>query len=159
MKTNGLRIIIYRGILLAVLSLYFLLVFGQTEKDSSLRFTRADETLTSAPAKLLNFEGVSSENQVRLAWEFDNMRDLDQCVLERADEQGGFKPVAYFFITEDINIPKLHFTDKVKTGRNYTYRLVMTGRDGIKNATNTLKFSCKSGRQDRQTLPPPLVAN
>ena len=46
MKANGFRLIIYRAILLVLLSLYFILVFGQVP-DSSNYFQQVKYTITS----------------------------------------------------------------------------------------------------------------
>ncbi len=119
MKANGLRLIIYRAILLVLLSLYFILVFGQVP-DSSSYFQQVKYTITSNQSlpKLLAFDGVSSDKQVKLNWRFETMAGLDACVLERADKSNDFKPIAYFFMTEDINIPALKYTDKVPAKLN-----------------------------------------
>jgi hypothetical protein len=133
MKANGFRLIVYRAILLVLLSLYFILVFGQVP-DSSNYFLQVNyATITkqkqSLP-KLLSFDGVSSDKQVKLKWKFETTAGLDACVLERADKSNVFKPVAYFFLTEDINIPSLKYTDKVPENATYFYRLKLTGKDG-----------------------------
>jgi len=164
MKTNGSRGIIYKGILLILLSLYFLLVFGNPGKPVASGFLQNVALhLHPAPAivdtplpKLLSFEGISSSKQVRLNWKFETTEGLDECILERADKSGEFKPVAYFFMTEDIHIPDLKFTDHVPKSTTYHYRLRLTGKNGDKQLTRTLSFKC-SKQDQKQSLNGPLV--
>jgi hypothetical protein len=119
MKANGFRLIVYRAILLVLLSLYFILVFGQVP-DSSNYFSRSTTLLQKQQSlpKLMSFDGISSDKQVKLNWRFETTAGLDACILERADKSNDFKPIAYFFMTEDINIPTLKYTDKVPQGCN-----------------------------------------
>jgi hypothetical protein len=130
MKANGLRLMIYRFILLILLSLYFTLVFGQGT-DSGVAFKHSNYPVTeqSIP-KLLSFDGMFVDKQVKLNWKFETTAGLDECVLERSDSLNDFKPVAYFFMTEDIHIPALKFTDKTQGSKTYFYRLKLTGKDG-----------------------------
>ena len=145
MKANGFRLIIYRAILLVLLSLYFILVFGQVP-DSSNYFQQINYTITRKQSlpKLLNFDGVSTEKQVRLNWRFETTAGLDRCVLERADKSNDFKPIAYFFITEDINIPALKYTDKVPQNATYFYRLKLTGKDGSADSSRVVAIKIGS---------------
>jgi len=156
MKTNGLRALIYKGILLILLSLYFLLVFGESASAPLNRDFGASLRASIPLPKLLSFEGVVSNKQVKLNWQFETTEGLDECIVERADKSGEFKPVAYFFITEDIHIPNLHFTDNVTKNRTYYYRLKITGKDGDKQYTKTLTFQMKKQDQ-KQSLNYPLV--
>jgi|SRR5689334_20565044 len=144
MKTNGFRLIVYRAILLVLLSLYFVLVFGQAPDSSSyfLRTNYATTTSQSLP-KLLSFYGVSSDKLIRLSWRFETTAGLDACVLERADKSGDFKPIAYFFMTEEINIPNLKYVDKVPHDATYSYRLKLTSKDG--NVDSSKVIMIKSG--------------
>jgi len=140
MKANGFRLIVYRAILLVLLSLYFILVFGQVP-DSSNYFQRVNYTITkhqSSLPKLLDFDGISSDKQVKLNWRFETTAGLDACVLERADKSNDFKPIAYFFMTEDINIPSLKYTDKVPQDATYFYRLKFTGKDGSTDSSKAV---------------------
>src|SRR5262249_20835884 len=119
MKTNGLRSFIYKSILLVLLSLYFLLVFGRQNTATPIISSRIAPNIESpikvdTPLpKLLSFEGTSSNKEVKLNWKFETTEGLDECIVERADKSGKFKPVAYFFMTEDIHIPDLKFTDRL----------------------------------------------
>jgi hypothetical protein len=106
MKTSGLRNVILKAILLILFCLYFLLVFSKTLSamvvlpDHNRNFS--SELLSSEPGplpKLLSFEGLSSNRQVKLNWKFETTEGLDECIVERADKSGTFKPVAYFFMT------------------------------------------------------------
>ncbi|HEV8507995.1 MAG TPA: hypothetical protein VGQ53_21480 [Chitinophagaceae bacterium] len=136
MKANGFRLIVYRAILLVLLSLYFILVFGQVP-DSSNYFQQVNYTTTKQQSlpKLLSFDGVSSDKQVKLNWTFETTAGLDACILERADKSNDFKPIAYFFMTEDIDIPSLKYTDKVPRDATYSYRLRLTGKDGSSDSS------------------------
>jgi len=148
MKANGFRLIIYRAILLVLLSLYFILVFGQVP-DSSNYFQQINYTVTGKQSlpKLLNFDGVSSAKQVKLNWRFETTAGLDRCVLERADKSNDFKPIAYFFITEDINIPALKYTDKVPQNATYFYRLKLTGKDGSADSSKVVTIKIGSDQK------------
>jgi len=148
MKANGFRLIVYRIILLILLSLYFILVFGQVP-DSSNYFQQVNYSITAKPSlpKLLDFDGVSSDKQVKLNWRFETTAGLDACVLERADKLNEFKPVAYFFITEDINIPALKYTDKVPENATYFYRLKLTGRDGSADSSRVVTVRVSSDQK------------
>ena len=59
MKANGFRLIVYRAILLVLLSLYFILVFGQVP-DSSNYFQQVNYTISKHESlpRLLSFDGV-----------------------------------------------------------------------------------------------------
>ena len=148
MKANGFRWIIYRAILLVLLSLYFILVFGQVP-DSSNYFQQINYTVTGKQSlpKLLNFDGVSSDKQVKLNWRFETIAGLDRCILERADKSNDFKPIAYFFITEDINIPALRYTDKVPQNAIYFYRLKLTGKDGSADSSKVVTIKIGSDQK------------
>ena len=148
MKANGFRLIVYRIILLILLSLYFILVFGQVP-DSSNYFQQVNYNITAKQSlpKLLDFDGVSSDKKVKLNWRFETTAGLDACVLERADKSNEFKPVAYFFITEDINIPALKYTDKVPENATYFYRLKLTGRDGSADSSRVVTVRVSSDQK------------
>jgi hypothetical protein len=148
MKANGFRLIVYRAILLVLLSLYFILVFGQVP-DSSNYFQQVNYTITKQPSlpKLLNFDGVSSDRQVNLNWRFETTAGLDGCVLERADKSNDFKPIAYFFITEDINMPALKYTDKVVQNATYFYRLKLSGKDGSADSSKVVTIKIGSDQK------------
>src|SRR6185295_18131473 len=139
MKANGFRLIVYRAILLVLLSLYFILVFGQVP-DSSNYFQQVNYNITAKRSlpKLLSFDGVSSDKQVKLNWRFETTAGRDACVLERADKLNDFKPIAYFFMTEDIHIPALKYIDKVPQGATYLYRLKLTGKDGSSDSSKVV---------------------
>jgi hypothetical protein len=147
MKANGFRLIVYRVILLILLSLYFILVFGQVP-DSSNYFQQVNYTIRqqSLP-KLLNFDGTSSDNQVRLNWKFETTAGLDACILERADKSNDFKPIAYFFMTEDINVPALKYTDKVPQNATYFYRLKISGKDGTSDSSKVVTIRINSDQK------------
>ena len=162
MKTNGLRSLIYKCILLILLSLYFLLVFGCANSATSASRAHSGHELSATQAdeqvpKLLSFEGVSSHRKVKLSWKFETTAGLDACVLEKADQYGNFKPVAYFFMTEDIHIPDLHFTDSVGGNKTYQYRLILTGKNGEKQVTKTLSFNFGEKQNQKRSLNDPLV--
>lgn len=145
MKANGFRLIVYRAILLVLLSLYFILVFGQVP-DSSNYFQQVNYNITAKQSlpMLLSFEGVSSDRQVKLNWKFETTAGLDACILERADKSNDFKPIAYFFMTEDINIPALKYTDKVPQNATYLYRLRLTGKDGTSDSSKIVMIKMSS---------------
>jgi len=172
MKTNGLRSFIYKSILLILLSLYFLLVFSRTNNSFPVRihfnaetrhalylrfFKQTNGNVDTPLPKLLSFEGTSSNKQVKLNWKFETTEGLDECILERADKSGDFKPVAYFFMTEDIHIPDLRFTDSVPKNKTYYYRLRLTGKNGDRQCTKTLTFNINNKLDQKSVLSYPLV--
>ena len=149
MKTNGFRLIVYRAILLVLLSLYFILVFGQVP-DSSNYFQQVNYKVVTkhqSLPKLLSFDGVSSDKQVKLNWRFETTTGLETCILERADKSNDFKPIAYFFMTEDINIPNLKYTDKVSHDATYFYRLRLTGKDGSADSSKVITIKIDSDQK------------
>lgn len=148
MKANGFRLIVYRAILLVLLSLYFILVFGQVP-DSSNYFQQINYTITGKPSlpKLLNFGGELSDKQVKLKWRFETTAGMDACILERADKSKDFKPIAYFFMTEDIDIPTLKYTDKVPQSGTYFYRLKLTGKDGSADSSKVVAIKISSNQK------------
>src|SRR6266516_1005281 len=159
MKTNGLRSLIYKAVLLILLSLYFLLVFSRTyDRHFNLPgyISYKKDTPPLLP-KLLSFEGTSSNKQVRLTWEFETTEGLDECILERADKPGDFKPVAYFFMTEDIHIPNLRYTDNVPKNKTYFYRLRLTGQEGNNQYTKPLAFNISNKQNQKESLVYPFV--
>ena len=164
MKTSGLRNLILKAVLLILFCLYFLLVFSKPVNatvalpiyNGSLYANRLDSPTPDPLPRLLNFEGVSLNRQVKLNWKFETTEGLDECIVERADRSGEFKPIAYFFMTEDIHIPDLHYTDNVPKNKTYLYRLQLTGKDGNKQFTKTLSFDVGSQDQ-KQSLSYPVV--
>lgn len=148
MKANGFRLIIYRAILLVLLSLYFMLVFGQVP-DSSNYFQQINYTVTAKRSlpKLLSFNGVSSDKQVKLNWRFETTAGIDACILERADRSNDFKPIAYFFMTEDIDIPTLKYIDNVPQNASYFYRLKLTGKDGSADSSKVVMIKIGSDQK------------
>jgi hypothetical protein len=166
MKTNGHRTLIYRGILLLLLSLYFLLVFGRSGHESFPAHYHTAFTSPKLPEyraceivlpKLLSFEGTSSKNEVKLNWKFETTDGLEECILERAEKSSEFKPVAYFFMTEDIQVPNLKYTDRVPKQQTYHYRLKLTGKDGEKRYTKVLTFNIHTNQNEKKCLAYPSV--
>jgi hypothetical protein len=142
--------------------LYFLLVFGCANTASSAPRTQRRNDFSASQAetqlpKLLSFEGVSSNKKVKLNWKFETTDGLEACVLERADQSSDFKPVAYFFMTEDIHVPDLRFTDSVAENKTYQYRLILTGKNGDKQLTKTLSFNFGKKQDQKISLSDPLV--
>lgn len=164
MKTNGFRTFLYRSILMVLLCLYFLLVFSRPNSTSfhitPPQVNKSNQTCClpiSKLPKLLSFEGIALNKQVKLNWSFETTEGLDECIVERADKSGDFKPVAYFFITEDIHIPNLRFTDNVPKNKTYYYRLKLTGKDGVMQYTKTLTFDTRAKEDQKKSLSYPLV--
>ncbi len=159
MKTSGVRGFIFKTILLILLCLYFLLVFSRPVNSSSSlpHYGSVCHRQIVPLPKLLSFEGYSSNKQVKLNWKFETTEGLDECIVERADRSGTFKPVAYFFMTEDIHIPDLHFTDNVPKNKTYFYRLQLTGKDGVKQYTKALSFDMGNNQDQKRSLNYPLV--
>jgi hypothetical protein len=142
-------LIVYRAILLVLLSLYFILVFGQVP-DSSNYFQQVNYTTIAKQQslpKLLNFDGVLSDKQVKLNWRFETTAGLDACILERADKSNDFKPIAYFFMTEDIKVPTLKYTDKISQNATYFYRLKLTGKDGSADSSKVIMIKTGSDQK------------
>jgi hypothetical protein len=165
MKTSGFRGFIFKTILLILLCLYFLLVFSQTSTNSSasfgqnrdMNFNKSNFPDSSSLPKLLSFEGTASKKQVRLSWKFETTEGLDECILERADDEGEFKPVAYFLMTEDIHLPGLRYTDTVPKSTTYYYRLKLSGKEGDQKYTKTLSFDFSEKQEQKRSLSYPLM--
>jgi len=151
MKANGFRLIVYRAILLVLLSLYFILVFGQVP-DSSNYFQQVNYTVTKQQSlpKLISFEGIPSDKQIKLNWRFETTSGLESCILERADKSNDFKPIAYFFMTEDINLPAVKYTDKVSENATYSYRLRLTGKDGSTDSSKVIVIPIAADQKTHQ---------
>jgi hypothetical protein len=90
---------------------------------------------------------VSSGKQVKLNWRFETTAGVDACILERADKSNDFKPIAYFFMTEEIDIPALKYTDKVPQSATYFYRLKLTGKDGSADSSKVVMIKIGSDQK------------
>ena len=72
---------------------------------------------------------------------------LMHAFLKGLINQMNFKPIAYFFITEEINIPALKYTDKVPQGATYFYRLKLTGKDGSADSSKLVMIKIGSDQK------------
>src|SRR5262249_24041781 len=69
-------------------------------------------TVLSMP-KLLNFYGTANKNAVTLNWQFETTDGLDNCVVERANGNNNYQPVAYFMMTEKSSNNSFHYNDNL----------------------------------------------
>jgi hypothetical protein len=112
MKTNGTRIILIRGILLLLLSLYFIVVFGQS---SNIVFFNASR---------------KSEN-IALQWVLAPSNNLSTVIIERKSIDTAFRSIAEFWVNFDGNTEhNFRYTDKKVKSKTVQYRLKCITTDG-----------------------------
>lgn len=113
MKTNGFRTIILRGVLLVLLSLYFLIVFGQKSTN------------------LVSFNANRTADNVSLQWQLASSNHLSTVIIEKKIAADTFQPVAEFWVNFDGNTEtNFRFTDKKITKKSMQYRLKLISDKG-----------------------------
>ena len=113
MNANGIRTIIIRGVLLILLSLYFLIVFGQKSPN------------------LVLFNASRKADKVSLQWQLASSNNLSTVVIEKKNTDNTFKPVAEFWVNFDGNSEtNFKFTDKGTNKKQEQYRLKLISNKG-----------------------------
>jgi hypothetical protein len=137
MKTNGTRIILIRGLLLVLLSLYFIVVFGQ-------------------PASLVSFNASRKAENIALQWELTPSNNLSTVIIERKTTDTSFQSIAEFWVNFDGNTERnFSYTDKKVKSEKAQYRLKCIAADG-KVQYSHIVLSAQSGRK-KTTIKPSAV--
>jgi hypothetical protein len=112
MKANGTRIIIIRGLLLVLLSLYFIVVFGQSPN-------------------LVSFNASKKQENIALQWILTPSNNLSTIIIERKTTDSSFRSIAEFWINFDGNTERnFKYTDKKVKSKKAEYRLKCITADG-----------------------------
>ena len=112
MKTNITRIILIRGLLLVLLSLYFIVVFGQSPS-------------------LVSFNASKKAENIALQWILTPSNNLSTIIIERKTTDTSFKSIAEFWINFDGNKEcNFSYTDKKVKSKKAEYRLKCIAGDG-----------------------------
>ena len=113
MKANGIRTIIIRGVLLILLSLYFLIVFGQKSPNVVL------------------FNANRKADNISLKWQLASSNNLSTVIIEKKNADNTFKPVAEFWVNFDGKTEtNFKFTDKGTKKKKEQYRLKLINNKG-----------------------------
>jgi hypothetical protein len=135
MKASGFRTIVIRSVLLILLSLYFLIVFGQNSPN------------------LVSFNANRKANNVSLQWQLAAANNVSTVVIEKKNAGNEFKSVAEFWVNfEGNNTTNFHFTDKAVNKSKGQYRLKLVSNKGdveysgliSEKATSSIKSSGKN---------------
>ena len=122
MKTNGIRVILLRGLLLIILSLYFIVVFGQTPTPS-----------------LVSFNASKKAENIALQWSLAPENNLSTIIIERKTTDSTFQAIAEFWINFDGNTEtNFHYTDKQVKAKTAQYRLRCIAADGKVQISNVV---------------------
>ena len=152
MKTNGLRIILIRSLLLIVLSLYFIVVFGQT-------------------SSLVSFNVSKKAENIALQWSLAPANNLSTIIIERKTTDTTFQAIAEFWVNFDGNTERnFNYTDKKVKTKTPQYRLRCIAADGKVQVSKVVSAAdISSGKsaakpsavkiKDRKTVDKSLFAN
>ena len=111
MKSNGTRIILIRGLLLVLLSLYFIVVFGQSP--------------------LVSFNASKKAENIALQWVLTPTNNLSTIIIERKTTDTAFQSIAEFWVNFDGNTERnFNYTDKKVKVEKAQYRLKCIAADG-----------------------------
>jgi len=113
MKANGFRTIIIRGVLLILLSLYFLVVFAQKSPN------------------LVSFDASRKAENISLQWLLAPSNNLSTVIIEKKLPDTSFREIAQFWVNFDGNTERnFHFTDKKVKTKKAQYRLKLVTDKG-----------------------------
>ncbi|MES1220809.1 MAG: hypothetical protein ABUT20_35240 [Bacteroidota bacterium] len=111
-QNNGARIILIRGLLLVILSLYFMVVFGQSPD-------------------LVSFNASKKEENIALQWMLAPSNKLSTIIIERKTTDSSFRSIAEFWVNFDGNTERnFKYTDKKVKSKTAQYRLKCIAADG-----------------------------
>jgi len=124
MKTKELKMVIIRGVLLILLSLYFIVVFGQS-------------------TDVVSFNAARSDGNIALQWQLSPANKLTTVIVEKKTQDNEFSAIAEFWVNFDGNTEtKFGFTDKkVKAKTTTHYRLKLISQSGDIKYTSELSLS------------------
>ncbi|MCW3118302.1 MAG: hypothetical protein JWM28_2384 [Chitinophagaceae bacterium] len=112
MKTNSIRIIMIRSLLLVLLSLYFIVVFGQS-------------------SSLVSFNASKKAENIALQWILAPSNNLSTVIIERKTTDTTFQSIAVFWVNFDGNTERnFTYTDKKVKSKTARYRLKCITADG-----------------------------
>jgi hypothetical protein len=112
MKTKESKVVIIRGVLLILLSLYFIVVFGQS-------------------SDVISFNAARNEGHIALRWQLSAANKLTTVVVEKKSQDNEFSAIAEFWVNFDGNTEtKFSFTDKKVKTKTAQYRLKLIGQSG-----------------------------
>ena len=127
MKANGIRTIIIRGVLLVLLSLYFLIVFGQKSPN------------------LVSFDASRKSENISLQWLLSPSNNLSAVVIEKKLTDNSFQPIAEFWVNFEGNKEcSFHFIDKRAKRKDAQYRLKLVTDKGEVQYSEIVSSSAKS---------------
>jgi hypothetical protein len=113
MKTNGFRPIIIRGVLLILLSLYFLVVFAQKSPN------------------LVSFDVSYKAENISLQWLLSPSNNLSSVIIEKKLSDSSFQAIAQFWVNFEGNTERsFHFIDKKTKTKKAEYRLKLVTDKG-----------------------------
>jgi hypothetical protein len=131
MKANGIRTIIIRGVLLVLLSLYFLIVFGQKSPN------------------LVSFDANRKAENISLQWLLSPSNNLSTVVIEKKLTDNSFQPIAEFWVNFDGNKEcNFQFTDKRAKKKEAQYRLRLVTDKGEVQYSEIVSSSVKSLKKE-----------
>lgn len=103
---NGIRTIIIRGVFFILLSLYFLVVFGQKSPN------------------LVSFDVNRQAENFSLQWRLSSTNNLSTVIIEKKMADDSFQPIAEYWVNFEGNKEcKFKFTDKKVKEKRVQYRL------------------------------------
>ncbi|MBS1608148.1 MAG: hypothetical protein JSS70_05125 [Bacteroidetes bacterium] len=113
MKANGIRTMIIRGVLLILLSLYFLIVFGQKSPN------------------LISFTASRQSETISLQWLLASSNNLSTVIIEKKLADSSFQQIAEFWVNFEGNKEcNFRFSDKKVKAKNTQYRLKLVTDKG-----------------------------
>jgi len=107
MKANGFRTIIIRGVLLIILSLYFLVVFAQKSPN------------------LVSFDANRKAENISLNWQLAPSNNLSTIIIEKKLPDNSYRAIAQFWVNFEGNTERnFQFTDKKVKKAQYRLKLI-----------------------------------
>jgi hypothetical protein len=134
MKANGFRTIIIRGVLLIILSLYFLVVFAQKSPN------------------LVSFDANRKAENISLNWQLAPSNNLSTIIIEKKLSDNSYRAIAQFWINFDGNTERnFQFTDKKVKTKKAQYRLkLITDKGDVQYSELVLSHGISSRNDAEQ---------
>lgn len=124
MKTKELKVVIIRGVLLILLSLYFIVVFGQSNND------------------VVSFNAARNDGNIALRWQLSAANKLTTVIVEKKTQDSEFSAIAEFWVNFDGNTEtKFSFTDKKVKAKIAQYRLKLISQSGDVKYSDALSLN------------------
>ena len=129
MKTNEIRIIIIRSVLLILLSLYFIVVFGQSPNVVSFNANRKAESIS-------------------LQWVLAPSNNLSTVIIERKNADTSFQSIAEFWVNFEGNTERnFRFNDKNVKNKAAQYRLKVITANGEVQYTDIISSANETAKK------------